>query len=97
MVTPVDEPQEEEQDDIIVPEVVEVSAPATSNKITSKFDFSVDDTGNSNLTVYTISIGPVSKESVALTILAPSYATALEMAGISKDMAVKVSVVPFEG
>jgi len=96
MVT-VDEPQEEEQDDIIVPEVVEVSAPTTSKKITSKFDFSVEDTANSNLTVYTISIGPVSEESVALTVLAPSYAIALEMAGISKDMAVKVSEVPFEG
>jgi len=54
MVTPVDEPQEE-QDDVVVPEmeVEEVSAPSTSKKSEITFDFAVGDTDRPNLSVYT--------------------------------------------
>ena len=95
MVTPVDEPQEE-QDDVVM-EVEEVSAPPTSKKSEIKFDFAVDDTDRPNLSVYTVSTKPAEELPQTLTILAPNYGAALEMAGISKDVTVKVSVVPFEG
>ncbi len=98
MVTPVDEPQEE-QDDVVVPEmeVEEVSAPSTSKKSEITFDFAVGDTDRPNLSVYTISIKPPEEESYTVTVLAPNYGTALEMAGASKATSVKVSEVPFEG
>ena len=98
MVTPVDESQEEEQDDVIVPEVVEeVSAPSISKKPVVKFDFTVENTDRPGLTVYTVSTKPAEEEWKTLTMLAPDYGAALEMAGISKDATVKVSEVPFEG
>ena len=97
MVTPVDESQEEEQDDVIVPEVVEVSASVTSKKSNIKFDFAVEYTDRPGLTVYTVRTKPAEEEWKTLTMLAPDYGAALEMAGISKDVTVKVSEVPFEG
>ena len=97
MVIP-DEPQDEEQDDVIVPEVVEeVSAPSISKKSDIKFDFSVENTDRPGLTIYTVSTKPAEEVPQTLTILAPNYGAALEMAGISKDVTVKVSEVPFEG
>ena len=97
MVIP-DESQEEEQDDVIVPEVVEeVSAPSISKKPVVKFDFTVENTDRPGLTVYTVSTKPAEEEWKTLTMLAPNYGAALEMAGISKDATVKVSAVPFEG
>jgi len=98
MVTPVDEPQEEEQDEVSVPEVVdEVPATTKWNKSDVKFDFAVENTSNPNLTVYTVSTKPAEEEWKTITMLAPNYGAALEMAGISKDATVKVSEVPFEG
>ena len=98
MVTPVDEPQEEEQDEVSVPEVVdEVPATTKWNKSDVKFDFAVDNTDRPGLTVYTVSTKPAEEEWKTITMLAPNYGAALEMAGISKDATVKVSEVPFEG
>ena len=97
MVIP-DESQEEEQDDVIVPEVVEeVSAPSISKKPNIKFDFVVENTDRPGLVIYTVSTKPAEEEWKTLTMLAPDYGAALEMAGISKDATVKVSEVPFEG
>ena len=95
MVTPIEESQEE-QDDIVV-EVEEVSAPSTSKKSDIKFDFTVENTDRSGLMIYTVSTKPVGEDHRTLTILAPSYGVALELAGINKDNTVKVSEVPFEG
>ena len=95
MVTPIEEPQEE-QDDIVV-EVEEVSALSTSKKSDTKFDFSVENTDRSDLVVYTVSTKPAGEEHRTLTILAPNYGAALEMAHITKDNTVKVSEAPFEG
>jgi len=98
MVTPVEEPQEE-QDDVVVPEmeVAEVSGNDTSIKSDSKFDFSVENTDMLGLVVYTVSTKPAEAELKTLTILAPSYGAALEMAGINKGNTVKVSETLFEG
>jgi len=95
MVTPIEESQEE-QDDIVV-EVEEVFAPSTSKKSDTKFDFGVENTDRPDLVVYTVSTKPVGEDHRTLTILAPSYGVALELAGINKDNTVKVSEVPFEG
>jgi|TARA_R110000765_G_scaffold421217_1_gene527174 hypothetical protein len=98
MVTPVEEPQEE-QDDVVVPEieVEEISVSSISAKSDSKFDFSVENTDRPDLVVYTVSTKPVGEEHRTLTILAPSYGVALEIAGINKNNTVKVSEVFFEG
>jgi len=94
MAIPVDEPQEEE-----IQEEVEKIITSTSSKIKDqpKFDFAVDDTDRPGLTVYTVSTKPAEEESKTLTILAPSYGAALEMASINKGNTVKVSEAPFEG
>ena len=98
MVTPVDESQEEEQDEVSVPEVVdEVPATTKWNKADIKFDFAVENTDRSGLVIYTVSTKPAEELPQTLTILAPNYGAALEIAGISKDVTVKVSEVPFEG
>jgi hypothetical protein len=47
--------------------------------------------------IYTVSTKPAGEEHRTLTILAPSYGVALELAGINKDNTVKVSEAPFEG
>ena len=101
MVTPVEEPQED-QDDVVVPEMeieVEKIITSTSSKTKDqpKFDFAVDDTDRPGLTVYTVSTKPAEEEPKTLTILAPSYGAALEIAGINKGNTVKVSEAPFEG
>jgi len=91
MVIPVEEPQEEEIQE-------EVKIIATSKpKDKPKFDFSVVDTDRSGLLVYTVSTKPAEEEWQTLSILAPNYGAALELAGIRKDATVKVSEVPFEG
>ncbi len=99
MVTPVEEPQEE-QDDVVVPEIEVEEAPVSSSlkKSDSKFDFSVDDTADRlDLVVYTVSTKPAEEEWKEVTILASSYGAALELAGLSKANTVKVDEVPFEG
>ena len=98
MVTPVEEPQEE-QDDVVVPEMeVEVPVSAPPKKSDSSFDFSVEDVADRpGLVVYTVSTKPAEEDWKELTILAPNYGAALEMAGISKANTVKVSEVIFEG
>ena len=97
MVTTIEEPQEE-QDDVVVPAIeVEDTPSFTSAKSNNKFDFAVDDTDRLDLVVYTVSTKPGGEESKTLTILAPSYGVALELAGINKDNTVKVSEAPFEG
>jgi hypothetical protein len=96
MVTPVDKPKEDE----IQEEVEEVEIIfSTSSKIKEqpKFDFAVDDTDRPGLMVYTVSTKPAEEEPKTLTILAASYAAALELAGINKGNTVKVGAVLFEG
>lgn len=97
MVTPLEEPQDE-QDDVVVPamEVVEEVSVSTA-KSDSKFDFAVENTDRPGLTVYTVNTKPSEQDWVTLTILAPNYGAALEMAGINKGNTVKESEVPFEG
>ena len=99
MVTPVEEPQEEENDVIVSEmEVEEVSVSAPLKKSDSSFDFSVEDVADRpGLVVYTVSTKPSGEDWKELTILAPNYGAALEMAGISKANTVKVSEVIFEG
>ena len=99
MVTPVEEPQEE-QDDVVVTEMEVEEAPVLSSlkKSDFKFDFSVEDTADRlDLVVYTVSTKPSGEDWKELTILAPSYGAALELAGVSKANTVKVEEVPFEG
>ena len=98
MVTPVEEPQEE-QDDVVVPEMEVEEAPVSSpKKSDSKFDFSVVDTADrTDLVVYTVSTKPAEEELKEFTILAPNYGAGLELAGLSKANRVKVAEVPFEG
>ena len=101
MVTPVEEPQEE-QDDVVVPEMeieVEKIITSTSSKTTPdiKFDFAIANTDRPGLVVYTVSTKPVGEEHRTLTILAPNYGVALEIAGINKNNTVKVSEISFEG
>ena len=93
MVTPVEEPQDE-QDDVVVPEM-EVEEVSVSSPL--KFDFAVENADNPNLKVYTVSTKPPEEEEVQLVILAPNYGAALEMAGVQKDNTVKVSEEPYEG
>ena len=93
MVVPIEEPQEEEIQE------EEVKIIATSSKPTDKpkFDFSVANTDRPGLLVYTVRTKPAEEEWKILTILAPRYGAALELAGIRKDATVMVSEVPFEG
>tara|TARA_Y100000296_G_C5110530_1_gene224885 strand:+ start:108 stop:389 length:282 start_codon:yes stop_codon:yes gene_type:complete len=93
MVSPIEESQDE-QDDIVV-EVEEVSASSTSKQ--SDIDFVIDNTDRPDLMLYTVSTKPVGEDHRTLTILAPSYSIALEIAGINKNNTVKVDEVPFEG
>ena len=92
MVTPIEEPQEE----VIQEEVAIISTSSKSNN-KPKFDFAVEDTDRSDLTVYTVSTKPAEEESQTLEILAPNYDAALELAGINKDNTVKISSTIFEG
>jgi hypothetical protein len=97
MVTPIEESQEE-QDDVVVPaiEVEDISFP-TSKTPDTKFDFAIANTDRPGLVVYTVSTKPVGEEHRTLTILAPNYGVALEIAGINKNNTVKVSEISFEG
>jgi len=92
MVVPIEEPQEEE----IQEEEVKIIA-TSKPKDKPKFDFSVVDTDRPGLLVYTVRTKPAGEEWKILTILAPRYGAALELAGIRKDATVMVSEVPFEG
>ena len=100
MVIPVEEPQEE-QDDVVVPEmeieVEKVTSTSSKTKDQSKFDFAVGNTDRTDLVVYTVSTKPAEEDWRTLIILAPSYGAALEAAGISKANTVKVSEAIFEG
>jgi hypothetical protein len=91
MVTPIEEPQEE-----VIQEEVKIITTSKSND-KPKFDFAVDDTDRSDLTVYTVRTKPAEENWKTLEILAPSYGVALEMAGINKDNTVKISSAIFEG
>jgi len=97
MVTPIEEPQDE-QDDVVVPEmeVEEAETSSTSKKSDTTFDFAVEDTDRPNLMVYTVNTKPAEEEWQKVTILAPNYGIALELAGITKENTVKESEVPFE-
>tara|TARA_Y100001951_G_C11184117_1_gene207659 strand:- start:94 stop:372 length:279 start_codon:yes stop_codon:yes gene_type:complete len=92
MVTPIEEPQEE-----VIQEEVEIITTSSKSKDKPKFDFAVEDTDRLDLTVYTVSTKPAEENWRTLEILAPSYDSALEMAGINKDNTVKISSVAFEG
>ena len=91
MVTPIEEPQEE-----VIQEVAIIST-SSKAKDKPKFDFAVEDTDRSDLTVYTVRTKPAEENWKTLEILAPSYDSALELAGINKDNTVKVSSAIFEG
>ena len=93
MVSPIEESQDE-QDDIVV-EVEEADTSSTSKQ--SDIDFVIDNTDRPDLMLYTVSTKPVGEDHRTLTILAPSYSIALEIAGINKNNTVKVDEVPFEG
>ena len=93
MVSPIEESQDE-QDDIVV-EVEEADTSSTSKQ--SDIDFVIDNTDRPDLMLYTVSTKPVGEDHRTLTILAPSYSIALEIAGINKNNTVKLSEVPFEG
>ena len=92
MVTPIEEPQEE-----VIQEEVEIITTSSKSKDKPKFDFAVEDTDRLDLTVYTVSTKPAEENWRTLEILAPSYDSALELAGINKDNTVKISGVAFEG
>jgi len=94
MVTPIEESEEDVQEEIIN-EVAIISTSKSNDKL--KFDFAIEDDDRSDLIVYTVSMQSVGVELTTLTILAPSYPVALELAGINKDNTVKVSEAPFEG
>jgi len=100
MVTPIEEPQEE-QDDVVVPAIEVEAIPSITSKTSktsdTKFDFAIADTDRSDLKVYTVSTMSSESEHQTLTILAPNYGAALEVAGINKNNTVKVSEAPFEG
>jgi hypothetical protein len=91
MVTPIEEPQEE------VIQEVEIITTFSKAKDKPKFDFAVEDTDRSDLTVYTVRTKPAEENWKTLEILAPSYDSALELAGINKDNTVKISSTIFEG
>jgi len=97
MVMSDDGPQEEEavQEEIaeVIEEVPEIS---TSSDVLS-FDFQVADTDRPGLSVYTVQtkVSGIENETI-LTILAPNYDAALELAGINKGNTVKISDVSFE-
>ena len=95
MVTPIEESEEDVQEEEVIAEAVISSTSKFKDKL--KFDFAVEDTDRSDLIVYTVSMQSVGIELTTLTILAPSYPVALELAGINKDNTVKVSEAPFEG
>ena len=92
MVTPIEEPQEEE-----IQEVVAIISTSSKAKDKPKFDFAVENTDRSDLTVYTVSTKLIEEEPQTLEILAPNYDAALELAGINKDNTVKISSTIFEG
>ena len=92
MVTPIEEPQEE-----VIQEEVAIISTSSKSKDKPKFDFAVEDTDRSDLTVYTVSTKPAEENWRTLEILAPSYDSALELAGINKDNTVKISSIIFEG
>jgi hypothetical protein len=95
MVTPIDEPEEDVQEEEVI---AEVSIPSTSkSKDKSKFDFAVESTDRLGLVVYTVSTKPPNEGWKTLTILAPHYGAALEIAGLGKGNTIKVSEAPFEG
>jgi len=92
MVTPNEDIQEQEE----IVEVIE-EAPAVISSSKKSFEFAVEDTDRPGLTVYTVNTKPAEAEWQTLTILAPNYDSALELAGINKDNTVKISGVAFEG
>jgi len=92
MVIPVDEPEEDVQE-----EVEEVVSTSLKAKDKSKFDFAVEDTDRTGLIIYTVSTKPAEEDWQTLTIVAPDYGAALEMAGIDKGNTIKVSEAIFEG
>ena len=94
MVIPIEEPEEDVQEEIIE-EVAIISTSKSNDK--SKFDFAVESADRLGLVVYTVSTKPPNEGWKTLTILAPHYGAALEMAGIGKGNTIKVSEAPFEG
>ena len=61
------------------------------------FDFQVDATDRLGLNVYTVSMQGQDGDWITSTILAPTYGTALALAGMSQDNTIKISEIPFEG
>ena len=92
MVTPIEEPQEE-----VIQEEVEIITTSSKSKDKPKFDFAVENTDRSDLTVYTVITKAIEEEPQTLAILAPNYDAALELAGISRENTVRINVVAFEG
>ena len=91
MVTPIEEPQEE-----VIQEEVAIISTSSKAKDKPKFDFAVEITDRSDLTVYTVITKAIEEEPLTFAILAPNYDAALELAGISRENTVRINVVAFE-
>jgi len=94
MITPIEEPEDVQEEEVIAKAVI---SSTSKSKDKPTFDFAVDNTDRSGLMVYTVSTKPPEGDWKTLTILAPHYGAALEMAGIGKGNTIKVSETPFEG
>ena len=98
MVTPIEEPQEEET------VVIEIEEPVQSNRTGTKdpkkiFDFAYDSElsgPNSNLKIYKVRSN-VLGEKKEFTILAPTLVVACSMAGLHDEDTIILSVEYFEG
>ena len=98
MVTPIEEPQEEET------VVIEVEEPVQSNRTGSKdskktFDFAYDSEAsgpNPNLKIYKVRSN-VLGEKKEFTILAPTLVVACSLAGLNDEDTAILSVEYFEG
>ena len=98
MVMSEDEPQGEEAVQEEIAEIIEEVLEVIPYSDISSFDFQVVDTDRPGLSVYTVQtkVSGIENETI-LTILAPNYDAALELAGINKGNTVKISDVSFEG
>jgi len=96
MVT-VEPSQEEQNEPVEIVEMVEEIKPSSTKASKISFDFQVDATDRLGLNVYTVSMQGQDGDWITSTILAPTYGTALALAGMSQDNTIKISEIPFEG
>jgi len=94
MVSSNEAPLEEVEEVTAEPEVVPEPA-VTTSKSSAKYDF-VQDSGYSNLMVYTVNTKLPAGPWQEFTIVAVDYSVALGLANISKNATVLLSEKPFE-